>query len=87
MSAFGFANLLESPFMGWLADSSSSRKMFLLLGLLMQTSATTLFGIVTNLYVLIVSRFFQGVSAAIIYTGGLALLVDTVSNDEIGHQE
>ena len=58
ISAFGLANLVGSPFMGWLDDRSSSRKMFLLLGLVMQASATTLFGIVTNVYVLVASRFF-----------------------------
>ena len=37
-----------------------------------------------NIYVLVVSRLFQGLSAAIIYTGGLALLMDIVGLDEIG---
>ena len=84
MSAFGLANLLVSSFMGWFADRSSSRKAFLLFGLVMQGAATVLFGVVSNLYLLFASRLLQGLSAAIIYTGGLALLVDTVGSDEIG---
>ena len=36
------------------------------------------------MYVSVVSRLFQGLSAAIIYNGGLALLIDTVGIHEIG---
>lgn len=36
------------------------------------------------MYALVASRLLQGLSAAVIYTGGLALLVDTVEQDEIG---
>ena len=38
----------------------------------------------TNVHVLVVSWLFRGLSAAIIYTGGLALLMETVGLDEIG---
>ena len=84
MSAFGFANLIGSPFLGWLADRLSSRKGFLLAGLFMQGAATIIFGFVTNIYALVASRLLQGLSAAIIYTGGLALLKDTVGNEGTG---
>ena len=56
----------------------------MLLGLLMLGAATIMLSLGTNAYVLVVSRLFQGLSAAIIYTGGLALLMDTVGLQEIG---
>ena len=49
----------------------------------MQAAATVLFCLVINVYALVMSHLLQGFSAAIIYTGGLALLVDTVGHDEI----
>jgi len=50
----------------------------------MQGVATLMLGLITNIYFLVLSRCLQGVSAAVIYTGGLALLVDTAGHDEIG---
>lgn len=38
----------------------------------------------TDIHVLVVSWFFQDLYAAIIYTGGLVLVKDTVGLDEIG---
>lgn len=84
LAAFGFANLLGSPFLGWLANRSPSRKISLLLGLLLLGTATVMLSLGTAIHVLVVSWFFQDLSAAIIYTGGLALVKDTVGLDEIG---
>ena len=46
--------------------------------------ATLMLGLGTNIYVLVTSRFLQGLSSAIIYTCGLALLMDTVGQKVIG---
>ena len=43
-----------------------------------------LFGFAKAAWVLVISRLLQGFSAAIVYTVGLALLVDTVGRDSIG---
>lgn len=53
-------------------------------GLLILAAATLLFGLAKASWVLLVSRICQGFSAAIVYTVGLALLVDTVGRDNIG---
>ena len=84
MAAFGLANLMGSPPLGWLADKSPSRRFLLLIGLVMQGVATLLFGFGSEVHLLVASRLLQGLSAAITYTGGLALLVDTVGHDNIG---
>ena len=53
-------------------------------GLFILAAATLLFGLAKASWVLVISRFLQGLSAAIVYTVGLALLVDTVGRDSIG---
>ena len=50
----------------------------------MLAAATVLFGLARSSWVLLISRLLQGLSAAITYTVGLALLVDTVGRDNIG---
>jgi MFS family permease len=53
-------------------------------GLIILAAATLLFGLAKASWVLLISRICQGFSAAIVYTVGLALLVDTVGRDNIG---
>ena len=54
------------------------------MGLFILAAATLLFGLAKAAWVLVISRLLQGFSAAIVYTVGLALLVDTVGRDSIG---
>ncbi|KAL8735110.1 MAG: hypothetical protein Q9166_000986 [cf. Caloplaca sp. 2 TL-2023] len=53
-------------------------------GLIILGAATVLFGLAKASWVLLISRLLQGLSAAVTYTVGLALLVDTVGRDNIG---
>ncbi len=69
---------------GWVADHTSNRSGPFYLGLVILAAATILFGLAKASWVLLISRLFQGLSAAIVYTVGLALLVDTVGRDNIG---
>jgi MFS family permease len=68
---------------GWLADHSSSRRMPLVVGLFSLGGATILLNLGPNIGVLILGRILQGISAAIVWTVGLALLADTVEQSEI----
>ena len=68
----------------WLADRSSSRRTPFLLGLCINALATAIFGLAKSVYVLALSRFLQGLSAAIVWTVGLALLIDTVGEEDVG---
>jgi len=54
------------------------------IGLLVLAGATASFGLATSVWVLIFSRILQGLSSAIVYTVGLALIVDTVDREEVG---
>ncbi|KAI9642954.1 hypothetical protein NHQ30_008688 [Ciborinia camelliae] len=83
-AVFGAAIIIGSPICGWLADHTSDRSITYFVGLFILAVATMLFGFAKNAWLLVVSRIFQGFSAAIVYTVGLALLVDTVGSENIG---
>lgn len=75
---------LLSAICGWIADRTSNRSIPFYTGLIVLFLATLLFGLAEASWVLLISRLLQGLSAAITYTVGLALLVDTVGKDDIG---
>lgn len=55
-----------------------------MLGLVSNAAATALLYFAPELWVLVVSRFLQGLSAAIVYSVGFAILADTVGSKDIG---
>ena len=75
----------DTAFFGWFADRSTSRRTPLMIGLLALGSATIMSCVGKSVYILLFSRMLQGVSSAAVYAVGLALLVDTVGRDEVGH--
>ncbi|KAG0648064.1 putative MFS-type transporter [Hyphodiscus hymeniophilus] len=83
-AVFGAAILIGSPICGWIADRSSNRSVTYFAGLFILAGATLLFGFAKAAWLLVVSRLLQGLSAAVVYTVGLALLVDTVGRESIG---
>ncbi|KAL9000971.1 MAG: hypothetical protein Q9169_000455 [Polycauliona sp. 2 TL-2023] len=84
LAVYGAALLASAPVCGFLADRSSSRRLPLLIGLFALAGATLMLCFGHTIAVLIAGRLLQGVSAAIVWTVGLALLVDTVGQKEIG---
>lgn len=78
LSVYGAALAVGSPLFGWFADRSSSRRAPLLLGLIALAGSTGLLCGGTNIAMLLAGRFFQGLSASIVWTVGLALLSDTI---------
>ena len=85
LAVFGASNLVGSPIAGWYADNSSSRRLPLLLGLFALTGSTVLLYFAGSVGGLVAGRILQGLSAAVVWTVGIALLVDTVGEREIGH--
>jgi MFS family permease len=55
------------------------------LGLIVLAAATIMLHLGTTIAMLIVARILQGISAAVVWVVGLALLADTISKDEVGH--
>ena len=69
---------------GWFADRTTSRRVPLLLGLLAVGASTALLCAGTSLAVLIAGRACQGVSGAVVWTVGLALISDSVEKEQMG---
>ena len=84
LAVYGATLLAGSPVCGFLADRAPSRRLPLLLGLLALAGSTLLLCLGTNMAALLVGRALQGLSAAVVWTVGLALLTDTVGGDNIG---
>lgn len=84
LAVYGGALLIASPITGWYADYSSSRRFPLLIGLLALAGATLILCLARTVWLLVLGRVLQGISAAIVWTVGTALLVDTVGKRYIG---
>ncbi|KAL8942034.1 MAG: hypothetical protein Q9216_001887 [Gyalolechia sp. 2 TL-2023] len=84
LAVYGAALLASAPICGYLADKSASRRLPILVGLLALAGATLMLCFGNNIGVLVAGRILQGISAAIVWTVGLALLVDTVGQKEVG---
>lgn len=84
LAVYGGALLVASPVAGWYADNSNSRRFPLLIGLLALAGATLMLCLAQTIWLLVLGRVLQGISAAIVWTVGTALLVDTVGKRYIG---
>lgn len=71
--------------LGYLADRTESRRFPLLLGLLLLTGATAMLCVGTSIRTFLIGRTLQGMSAAMVWTAGLALLADNVEKEDLGH--
>lgn len=69
---------------GYLADRTESRRWPLLFGLVALAAATSLLCVGTSIGLWVAGRLFQGAASAVVWTVGIALLVDTVGKDGFG---
>lgn len=84
LAVYGAAQLMASPLAGWVADRTHSRRWPMLLGLAALLGSTSMLCFGRSIGVLATGRVLQGLSAAIVWTVGLALLVDTAGPEGIG---
>ncbi|KAL4871079.1 hypothetical protein BDV12DRAFT_206922 [Aspergillus spectabilis] len=84
LAAFGGALFVGSPIFGYFADRSSSRQAPFLIGLLALAGSTMMFWFARTVSALVIARVLQGLSAAVVWTVGMALIVDTVGKDQVG---
>lgn len=84
VALYSAALLTCSPIVGYLADRFESRRWPLLLGLIALGAATALLCVGTHLALWIVGRLAQGAAAAVVWTVGLALMVDTIGKEGLG---
>ncbi|KAL4936443.1 hypothetical protein BDV06DRAFT_205063 [Aspergillus oleicola] len=84
LGLYGGALLACSPPAGYLADRIESRRWPLILGLVALGASTALLCVGTHIGLWIAGRLCQGASAAVVWTVGCALLVDTVDKEGLG---
>lgn len=84
LSAYALASTVLSPLAGAVADHASSRRVPYLLGLLALIIATMTWFLGKSVLVLTIARVAQGASCAIVYSVGLAMVIDTVGEDKLG---
>lgn len=84
LAAYAGASVIFSPIAGILADKTSTRQAPFLLGLTSLLMATILLFLGTTVPVLAIARILQGISAAVVWTIGLALCLETVGPEDLG---
>jgi len=80
LAAYSAALFICSPLAGIYADHTSSRRWPLLLGLVALAGSTFLLAFGNSIGLYILGRVLQGVSAAVVWSVGCALLVDTMGS-------
>ena len=75
---------MQTDIAGWLAERQSWRKPTFLFGLALLFTATIMFALGSDPYLLAVARSLQGASAGTVFTVGLSLLVAGIDRDEVG---
>lgn len=84
LAAYAGASVLFSLPAGWVADKTNARQAPFLCGLVALLGATLLLALGQSISVLVVARVLQGTSAAVVWTVGLAMILDTVGSENLG---
>ncbi|KAF9922763.1 hypothetical protein FBU30_007112 [Linnemannia zychae] len=75
-----------SPIFGMVSDKMASRRLPMMIGLTGLLISTIIFMFAKVYWLLIIARFFQGVSGGSVWTLGLALMSDSFPANEMGIQ-
>ncbi|KAK4620994.1 hypothetical protein CLAFUW4_11552 [Fulvia fulva] len=84
LAVFGIAAFVTSVPWGWYTDRSTSRRMPFTIGLLILLGATFMLWFGNHIVAQVIGRLLQGFSSTVVWTTGLAVLVDTVGHGQIG---
>ncbi|OTA83149.1 hypothetical protein M434DRAFT_84084 [Hypoxylon sp. CO27-5] len=84
LAAYAGASVVSSVPAGWIADRIDSRQAPFLSGLAALLAASIMLALGQSVAVIFVARFLQGVSAAVVWTIGLAMILDTVGPEHLG---
>jgi len=84
LAAYAGASVVSSVPAGWIADRTNSRQAPFLSGLAALLAATIMLAVGRNIAVLFIARVLQGISAAVVWTIGLAMVMDTVGPQNLG---
>ncbi|KAJ6780749.1 hypothetical protein PWT90_04624 [Aphanocladium album] len=84
LAVFAVALFLSAPIWGWMADKYQNRRIPMLVGLVWLLASTLLLCFSTSITMLLIARILQGLSAAMTWSVGLALLIDSVDKKHVG---
>lgn len=84
LAAYAGSSVLFAFPAGWVADKTNSRQAPFLSGLAALLVATIMLAFGRNMPVIIVARVLQGISGAVVWTIGLAMVMDTVGPGNMG---
>jgi MFS family permease len=84
LAAYAGASVLFSLPAGWIADRTASRRSPFLAGIATLLAATVMLLLGQSMIVLMAARILQGMSAAVVWTVGLAMVMDTVGVEHLG---
>lgn len=85
LAMYAGASAISSPAIGFVSDKiANTRQLPFLLGLTALLAGTLLIAVGEKFWVLAVARFLQGASSGIVWTIGLAILVETVGPNKLG---
>ncbi|KAL1798756.1 hypothetical protein ACET3X_002793 [Alternaria dauci] len=85
LAVYAAASCAMSPIAGILADKwSSSRQLPFLAGLILLLLSTVLLALGRSVAALAIARFLQGASGGVVWTIGIALVIETVGNENLG---
>ncbi|KAI0095817.1 MFS transporter-like protein [Hypoxylon sp. NC0597] len=84
LAAYAGASVVSSIPAGWIADRTSSRQAPFLSGLAALLAASIMLALGQSIAVISVARVLQGISAAVVWTIGLAMILDTVGPEHLG---
>jgi MFS family permease len=84
LATFAGAAVCFAPIAGVLADKVSTRQAPFLFGLASLLGATVLLFLGRTIEVLLLARILQGMSSAVVWTIGMALVVETVGAKNLG---
>jgi MFS family permease len=84
LAAYAGSSVICSVPAGWVADRTQARQVPFLLGLAALLGATILLAFGETVAVLVLARVLQGMSGAVVWTVGLAMVLDTVGAENLG---
>ncbi|KAI0148640.1 major facilitator superfamily domain-containing protein [Xylariaceae sp. FL1272] len=84
LAAYAGASVVSSVPAGWMADRTSSRQGPFLCGLVALLVGTIILAVGQSIAALVIARILQGISAAVVWTVGLAMVLDTVGPQNLG---
>ncbi|WP_160133307.1 MFS transporter [Halococcus salsus] len=84
LSAFGFFSTALQPIAGYLSDRTGSRRIFIVIGLLILTVANFVYSLADSYALMLVIRGLQGIGVAITIPSTVALVNEVTTDDSRG---